>query len=86
MLLDNVFAASRPKGGQKVIDGVDLGTKGFAVFALSRVTDGNPRSVASKDRDAVQEQIRRRKGTGYYYNYLTGLRRSGKVKIFYDQL
>ena len=85
-LLDIVFAASRPKGGKKVIDGVDLGANGFAVFALSRVTDGIPRSVASKDRVAVQEQILNRKGTGYYYNYLAGLRLSGKVKIFYDQL
>lgn len=85
-LLGAVFAASRPKAKQKVIDGIDLGANGFAVFVLSRVTDGNPESVASKDRDAVHEQISKRKGTGYYYNYLSGLRRSGKVKIFYDQL
>jgi len=85
-LLDAVFAASRPKARKKVIDGVDLGAKGFAVFALSRVTDGTVGAMASKDRDAIHEQISKRKGTGYYYNYLSGLRRSGKVEIFHDQL
>ncbi|MEE8482456.1 MAG: hypothetical protein V3S12_03800, partial [Acidiferrobacterales bacterium] len=85
-LLGAVFVASRPKAKQKVVDGVDLGVNGFAVFSLSRVIDGKPGKVASKDREAVHEQILKRKGTGYYYNYLAGLRRSGKVKIFYDQL
>ncbi len=85
-LRDAVFLASRPKAKETVVDGVDLGINGYTVFVLSRVTDGNSGSVAVKDRDAVQKQISKRKGTGYYYNYLTGLRRSGKVNIFYDQL
>lgn len=85
-LLGAVFSASRPEAKQKVIDGIDLGSSGYAVFALSRVTDGNPKSVASKDREAVRGQISKRKGTGYYYNFLGGLRRSGEVKIFYDKL
>ncbi|MFV1998456.1 MAG: SurA N-terminal domain-containing protein [Acidiferrobacterales bacterium] len=85
-LLSAIFVASRPQTKQKVIDGIDLGVNGYAVFALSRVSGGSPKSVASKERDAVAKQISERKGTGYYYNYLAGLRRSGKVKIFYDQL
>jgi len=45
MLRDAVFAASRPKAREMVIDGVDLGASGYTVFALSRVTDGNSGSV-----------------------------------------
>lgn len=85
-LLGAVFSASRPTAKQKVVDGVDLGANGFAVFSLSRVTDGKPGKMNSKDREAVREQILKRKGADYYYNYLSGLRRSGNVKIFYDQL
>jgi len=85
-LLGAIFRASRPATKQKVIDGIDLGANGYAVFALSRVTGGNPKLVASKDLDAIRKKINDRKGTGYYYNFLIGLRSSGKVKIFYDQL
>lgn len=86
MLREAIFVAMRPKAKQTIFDGVDLGASGYTVFALSRVTDGKLGPVAGKDRDAVRGQISKRKGTGYYYNYLVGLRRSGKVKIFYDQL
>ena len=77
-LLDTVFAASRPKAKQKVIDGVDLDRNGFAVFVLSRVIDGNYDKIASKDRKAIHQMIEKRKGTGYYYNYLISLRKRVK--------
>jgi peptidyl-prolyl cis-trans isomerase D len=85
-LLDAVFAAKRPTAKQKMIDGIDLGANGFAVYAVSRVTDGDPKKLASKEGETIRKQIEKRKGSGYYYNYLYGLRGSGKVKIFYDQL
>lgn len=85
-LLSAVFSSSRPKEKQLIVDGIDLGTSGYAVFALSRVTDGNPKSVTNKDREIVRAQISKRKGTGYYYNFLNGLRLGGDVKIFYEQL
>lgn len=85
-LLDTVFAAARPTAKQKVIDGVDLGANGFAVFALSRVTENNSKKFSGKDRQDIRQKIEKRKGTGYYQNYLTGLRKTSDVSIFYNQL
>lgn len=85
-LLGSIFAAMRPGKNKNVIDGVDLGTKGFAVYALSRVSQPGANDFAGNDRDSIRRKIEKRKGTGYYQNYLDGLRESSDVSIFYDQL
>ena len=85
-VIDAVFAAARPSVKNKVVDGVDLGENGFAVFALWRVTDNNSDTISGKERATVRQTIEKRQGTGYYQNYLAGLRKSGNISIYDDKL
>ena len=81
-----VFSARKPEGKALVVDGVDLGGSGYAVFALHAVQDGNIAKVDKVQRDKLEDQLAKRRGTGYYYSYLSGLRQRSDVKIHNDKL
>ncbi len=85
-LVSAVFTARRPENKAAVVDGVDLGNKGYAVFALQAVKEGQPTKADSKQQESINNQIAKRRGTEYYYNYLIGLRKSSEVKIHDDKL
>ena len=85
-LVGAVFTVRQPEGKKPVVDGVDLGPGGYAVFALHAVEDGDLARVDKAQRDKINEQLAKRRGTGYYYNYLSGLRKRSDVKIYNDKL
>ena len=85
-LVGAVFAARRPDGKTPVVDGMRLGAKGFAVFALHDVTEGKVAKIDEAKRKKLEEQLEKRRGTDFYYNYLAGLRQHGDVKIYNDKL
>jgi peptidyl-prolyl cis-trans isomerase D len=85
-LVTAVFAARRPEGKAPVVDGLDLGSRGFAVFALYDVAEGKVAKLDEAQRKKIREQLEKRRGTEYYYNYLAGLRQTGDVTIHSDKL
>jgi peptidyl-prolyl cis-trans isomerase D len=85
-LVSAMFAARRPENKTLVVDGIDLGIKGYAVFALSTVEQGQPDKADKKQREKITDQLEKRRGSDYFDNYLVGLRKSGEVKIYNDKL
>ena len=85
-LVSAVFAARRPENKIPVVDGIDLGIKGYAVFALSTVEQGQPDKADSKLREKITDQLAKRRGSDYFDDYLVGLRKRGEVKIYNDKL
>ncbi|MCG6975479.1 MAG: SurA N-terminal domain-containing protein [Acidiferrobacterales bacterium] len=85
-LVTAVFSASKPEGKTPVVDGVDLGGSGYAVFALHSVQSGDVKNIKRAQRDKLNDELAKRRGTGYYYSYLSGLRKRSDVTINNDKL
>lgn len=85
-LLDAVFKAARPKHGGSVYAGVDLGSEGYAVFALAQVVDGDPATIAKADKNKTIAVLAKRRGAEYFLDFERGLRLRGKIEIHPDKL
>ncbi|HYA37532.1 MAG TPA: SurA N-terminal domain-containing protein [Candidatus Methylomirabilis sp.] len=84
-IVDAAFRAPRPDGGKAVYDLVDLGGRGYAVFALERVLQPSGKAMDSTESEA-RRILAAQRGAGYYAYYRAGLREKAKIKIFADQL
>jgi len=84
-ILYEVFAAARPgpAEGAKVYGGLTLADGGYAIFALSQVTDADPDSEEGKQaQNRIRFALRRRHGQEYYLNLVEGLRQRAEVRVY----
>ena len=84
-IVEAVFTAARPKG-QPVAGQVDLGKRGFAVYVLESVKDGDPASADAAAKAKVRQEVLQRRGADYYISYRAGLRKTADVEINAEQL
>jgi peptidyl-prolyl cis-trans isomerase D len=84
-VVDVAFRASRPEGAKAVAGGVDLGSKGFAVYAVTRVVDDSAK-VDAATREKAQRALAAQRGAGYYSSYRAGLKQKANVKIYQERL
>ncbi len=85
-LLGAMFRAARPAGGRAVYGGVELADGRYAVFALTRVEDGDPARADEAARRQARQLLSERRGREYFTAYRAALRRQADVKIFPEQL
>jgi len=82
-ILYEVFAARRPADGAKVYGGLTLADGGYAIFALSEVTDADPDSEEGEQaQNRIRFALRRRHGEEYYLNLVEGLRQRAEVRVY----
>ncbi len=84
-ILYEVFTAARPgpADGAKVYGGLTLADGGYAIFALSEVTDADPDSDEGKQaQNRIRFALRRRHGEEYYLNLVEGLRQRAEVRVY----
>jgi len=84
-ILYEVFTAARPDpaDGAKVYGGLTLADGGYAIFALSQVTDADPDSDEGKQaQNRIRFALRRRHGEEYYLNLVEGLRQRAEVRVY----
>jgi len=80
------FRASRPESGKPMFGGVDLGSKGFAVFALARVVDGDVAKADAQTLERARRMLTTQRGSGYYASYRAGLKQKADIEIYKDRL
>jgi hypothetical protein len=85
-VVDVAFRASRPEVAKAVAGGVDLGSKGFAVYAVTRVVEGDRAKVDAATREKAQRALAAQRGAGYYSSYRAGLKQKANVKIYQERL
>jgi len=82
-ILYEVFSAPRPADGAKIYGGLTLADGGYAIFALSEVTDADPDSEEGEQaQNRIRFALRRRHGEEYYLNLLEGLRQRAEVRVY----
>lgn len=85
-LIEAIFKAARPDSGQSVYGGVELANGGYAVYALTRVEEGN----LERADDALKAEVRRllteRRGREFYAAYRAALRQKADARIYADKL
>lgn len=84
-ILEAAFSAPRPQA-KPVVRQVALGGKGFAVFELESVKDGDPASADAALKAKVRDELKQHHSADYYASYRAGLRKSADVKINAEQL
>ena len=80
-IISAVFKARRPEQGKVVTGSVDLGGKGYAVFVLKHVVEGDPMAADAKTREQVTQQLNQFRGSDYFQYYGRGLRQQADVRI-----
>ena len=81
-----VFKARRPADGESVYGEVDLSDRGYAVFALTRVEEGNVDEADEALKKRVDNTLKRREGGNYYADYVKRLRKTAEIEVFADRL
>ena len=85
-ILQAAFRAGRPTGSGAAYEGAEIGSQGYALVAVTKVTDAD----SAKSDPALRERARRtlaeQRGAGYYEAYRTGLRQQAKIKIYESAL
>ncbi len=91
-LVEAIFAAPRPAApgvsdqGSVIYGGVDLGEKGYAIYALTRVIEPDPAAAEPEVRNRALALLRERRGAEYYLHYRDRLRRRADVEIYESKL
>jgi peptidyl-prolyl cis-trans isomerase D len=84
-VVEAAFRAERPKDGKAVFGGVDLGNKGYAVFMLARVQDGDPAKADGSTKSRVAQMLEVQRGQNYYMNYHAGLKQKSDIKVYQNR-
>jgi peptidyl-prolyl cis-trans isomerase D len=85
-VLQAAFRAGRPAPGKASYSGVDLGSQGYALVAVTRVVDADPAKIDPAAREKAKRLLAERRGAGYYASYRDGLRQQAKVRLYPDKL
>lgn len=85
-IVDAAFRASRPENGKATFGGVDLPGKGYAVYAVTRVRDGDPSKTDAATIEKAKRMLSAQRGAGYYADYRGGLKQKANIKINQERL
>ena len=85
-VVEAVFRAPRPEAGRAIYGGVDLGSRGYAVYALTQVIEADPAKVDAVTRDMARQLLAAQRGSGYYSAYRGGLKQKADIKVYQDRL
>jgi hypothetical protein len=85
-IVEAVFRAPWPEAGAAVHGGVDLGSRGFAVYALTQVIEADPAKVDAETRDKARKLLAAQRGGGYYSAYRGALKQKADIKVHQDRL
>lgn len=85
-LLAAVFAAPAPVPGKTVSGLAPLTGGGYAVFVLRAVIPGTPAEAPVAVRGETRQLLEDYRGADYYRDYLAGLRKKAKIKIYSKNL
>jgi len=80
------FGASRPRDNKPVFGGVDLGSRGYAIYELQEVRAGDASKAPAKEIADVRTLLAARWGDGFYQDQLASLRKQADVKIHKEQI
>jgi peptidyl-prolyl cis-trans isomerase D len=85
-IVDAAFRAPRPENGKSSFGGVDLAGKGYAVYAVTRVREGDPAKADTATKDKAKRILAVQRGVGYYADYRAGLKQKADIKINQERL
>jgi len=85
-IVQAAFRSARPGGGKPVYGGVELGGKGYAVYAVMRVVDADPAKVDSAIREKAKRLLAAHAGPDSYANYSARLKQKADIKIYEERL
>lgn len=85
-VVDAAFRAPRPVDGKAAFGGVELAARGYAVYAVIRVRDGDPSKVDAATKEKAKRILTAQRGQGYYADYRAGLKKNADIKIYQDRL
>ena len=85
-VVEAAFRAARPEGGKAVYGGVELGSLGYAVYAVTRLKEGDPATADAALKTKVRQLLTARRGPDYYANYRAGLKQKADIKVYQDRL
>jgi peptidyl-prolyl cis-trans isomerase D len=85
-IVSAALRAPRPPANAPVFGGVDLGSQGYAVYAVLRVREIDPAKADAALKEKARRLLAARRGADYYANYRAGLRKKSEIKIYTDKL
>lgn len=85
-LIEAAFHLPRPSTKRPIYGSVALDGQGVAVFALTHVTDPDPRGADAALKERARRQLLAHRGGDYYALYRAGLRQQTEIKVFADRL
>ncbi|MGN7830136.1 peptidyl-prolyl cis-trans isomerase [Pseudoxanthomonas sp. 22568] len=81
-----IFAVPRPAAGKASTGKVALGGGAFAVFAVTKVTDGDAAQVPAEQRDGMKQQLIQLGGGVATQGFIDTMRKQYKVTVMEDRL
>jgi len=85
-VVDAAFRSPRPEAGKSAFGGVELGTRGYAVYAVTQVRDGDPAKADATTKAKARSMLAAQRGNGYYADYRAGLKKKADIKIHQERL
>lgn len=86
-LVDSIFTViAANESGDTAAGSVNLDDNTIAVFAVRKVTPGDPSNAVAGVRDQMRTILEQRKGSGMFANYEQGLREMADVVVYEDRL
>ena len=86
-LVNAIFDTAVPNdSGDKAAASVKLDDNTIAVFAVRKITPGDPANAVAGVRDQMRSILEQRKGNGLFADYEQGLREQANVTVYEDKL
>lgn len=80
-VINAVFAAPRPDKGKAVHGSVPLGNRGYVIYSLTAVNEGEPARAKDADKKHAQDILTARWGSEQYSSYRAGLRKAVNITL-----
>lgn len=81
-----IFAVQPPAAGKVSAGKVDLPDGGHIVFAVTKVSAGDPKELPAEQRKQMRSQIAQMKGIDAAQGYVSAMRKQMKVEVAEDRL
>ena len=85
-VIEEAFRAPRPESGKSIFGGVDMGVQGYAIYAVSKVKEGDPGTADTATKERARTFLGARRGSDYFGNYRARLKQKADVKIYQEKL
>jgi peptidyl-prolyl cis-trans isomerase D len=85
-LVDEAFRLARPAGGKVDVGVARLAPDRYALVAVTKVVDGDPKAADAATRARLREQLAMMRGAVEAEAYMKGLRKQYTIKVAEDRL